>query len=403
MPYRRASLWSAQHRPITRKDRKMKLKLTSQVCREAHCPPYQRKEVIRCTEVIGFGIEIRASGGKTYYLYFTNRAGKADQVKIAGYADVTFEQAKRRAKELRSQIVLGGDPAAEKAERKAVPLYSELARQHKEHAKGYQRSHANTAMIIDTYLVPAFGKLPIDQVTPQAIEKLLADLRTRLAPATVDKVRVILNRSYVLAAKWGLAGSDRNPVAAVARPRYENRRERYLTAAEADKLLAACATSQNAMLRPIVQLLMLTGARKRELLDARWEHVDVERRAWLIPDSKTGKARYVPLSKSALSVIEALPRYEKCPWLVPNPETFKPFDTIKRAWDTARRKAKMPDLRIHDLRHSAASFMVNSGVDLYAVGRILGHADHQSTMRYAHLANDTLLAAVEAGAAKMNM
>jgi site-specific recombinase XerD len=86
---------------------------------------------------------------------------------------------------------------------------------------------------------------------------------------------------------------------------------------------------------------------------------------------------------------------------VPNPDTLEPFDNIKRAWDTARKAAGLPSLRIHDLRHSAASFMVNSGVDLYAVGRILGHADVQSTQRYAHLANDTLLAAVEASAAKL--
>ena len=86
---------------------------------------------------------------------------------------------------------------------------------------------------------------------------------------------------------------------------------------------------------------------------------------------------------------------------MPNPDTLKPYVTLKHAWQTARRAARLPDLRIHDLRHSAASFMINAGIDLFAVGRVLGHADHKSTMRYSHLANDTLLAAVEAGAAGM--
>ena len=98
-------------------------------------------------------------------------------------------------------------------------------------------------------------------------------------------------------------------------------------------------------------------------------------------------------------MIEGLVQIPDCPWLLPNPETCKPYNTIKRAWDTARTEAKLPGLRIHDLRHSAASFMINAKVDLFTVGRILGHADHQSTMRYSHLANDTLMAAVEAGAA----
>src|SRR5690606_2146605 len=119
-----------------------------------------------------------------------------------------------------------------------------------------------------------------------------------------------------------------------------------------------------------------------------------------IPTSKTGKPRRVPLSTAALAIIEVLPRFKGCPWLVPNPDTLKPFVSIKHSWQRAIKVAKLPGLRVHDLRHSAASFMVNSGVDLFAVGKVLGHASYQSTQRYAHLANDTLLAAVEAGALK---
>jgi site-specific recombinase XerD len=100
-----------------------------------------------------------------------------------------------------------------------------------------------------------------------------------------------------------------------------------------------------------------------------------------------------------MEIIQELPRWDDCPWLVPNPDTRQPYHSFKRSFDTARTKAGLPDLRVHDLRHSAASFMINAGIDLFAVGRVLGHADHQSTMRYSHLANDTLMKAVEAGAA----
>ena len=86
---------------------------------------------------------------------------------------------------------------------------------------------------------------------------------------------------------------------------------------------------------------------------------------------------------------------------MPNPKTLKPYTGLKTAWNWVRKEAKLGDLRLHDLRHSAASFMINAGVNLFAVDKVLGHADHQSTMRYSHLANDTLLAAVEAGAAKL--
>lgn len=132
-----------------------------------------------------------------------------------------------------------------------------------------------------------------------------------------------------------------------------------------------------------------------------WRHVDLERRTWLIPMSKTGKARHVPLSQAAVDIMEQLPRFDGCPYLIPNPETKLPFVSIKRAWQAARKAAGLGDLHVHDLRHSAASFMINAGTDLYAVGRVLGHADHKSTMRYSHLANETLMRAVEAGAANL--
>lgn len=112
------------------------------------------------------------------------------------------------------------------------------------------------------------------------------------------------------------------------------------------------------------------------------------------------KPRHVPLSTAAVAIIEELPRFKDCPWLVPNPDTRLPFVSIKHGWQRAIKEANLPGLRLHDLRHSAASFMVNSGVDLFAVGKVLGHASYQSTQRYSHLANDTLLKAVEAGAAK---
>ncbi len=152
-----------------------------------------------------------------------------------------------------------------------------------------------------------------------------------MAQATVEKLRVTLNRSFELARKWNIPGSEINPVKGVARVKFSNARERFLTPKEAAKLQAAVAASDNKQLANIMNLLLLTGARQRELLDAKWEHVDLDRRAWLIPTSKTGTHRYVPLSTAAIAVIEGLPKYKDCPWLLPNPKTKKPFVSIKRA------------------------------------------------------------------------
>jgi integrase len=351
--------------------------------------------VYRCTEQTGFGIEIRATS-KTYWLYYTKPDGKAAQIKIGGHADVPFDQAKRVAKELRSRIVLGANPTEEKANRKATISLAELGRLHVEHAQGTLRSHACVEMAYRRYLIPRFGKLPIDQVTTQAIENYLAELRKRLAPASVDRLRLVLHKGYRLAQAWQLPGSDRNPVSTVARPRYDNKRTCLLTPAEVERLLAACERSANPLLKSIVQLLLATAARKSELLHAKWEHIDFDRAEWLIPLTKNGHARRVPLSKVALAVLEVMPRHSE--YILANPVTGKPFDNIKRAWKTACVAAGMPDLHIHDLRHAAIGAMINNGVGLHVAGKVAGHLRTESTARYAFVADTTLAAAVEAGA-----
>lgn len=250
------------------------------------------------------------------------------------------------------------------------------------------------------HVVKKWGKVRLTDITARNVGQWLSDLRASgLAPATVEKLRVILGRSFELGARWEIPGAEKNPTRGLGKP-LQNARTRFLSAEEAGRLREAVAGSQNPQLQHIVGLLLLTGARLRELLDAKWEHVDIGRQSWHIPHTKTGVPHHVPLSRAALAIIVKLPRFKDCPWLIPNPETLKPFYSIRHGWERAIRVAGLPGLRIHDLRHSAASFLVAAGIDLYAVGKILGHANVASTARYSHLANSTLLAAVEAGAAK---
>ena len=378
-----------------------KLTLTHATALLAQCEDGKRKSDYYDDTITGFVLECRATGGRTYYLRFQDSGGRQKQHKIGRYEDLTFAQAKKAAQRLRSEVVMGGDPAAKKAEAKAVPLYAELAAQHMADAKLHQRSYDTTEMYMRRHIVTRWGKVRLTDIDGQAVAQWLAAKRGEgLAAATVLKIKMIFSRSFELGAQWGVQGCERNPVRGVKLPPVDNARDRYLSAEEAARLREAASKSKNTQLRSIVDLLLLTGARVGELLQARWEHVDVDRRSWHIPTSKTGKARFVPLSAAALEVIAVLRRWESCPWLLPNPQTREPFTDLKHPWQTARDAAGLPGLRIHDLRHSAASFMVNSGVDLFAVGKVLGHASIQSTQRYSHLANATLLAAVEAGAAK---
>lgn len=381
-----------------------KVQLSALTALTATCEPGKKKTDYWDTITTGFVLEVRSSGGKTYALRYIDDAGRQRQHKIGAYADITFDQARKSAKRLRSEVVLGGNPAGQKEVKKSIPTYASLADQHIAHAMSYLRAPGNTESVLNRHVVPRWGKLRLDEIKSQDIAGWLAELaQDGLAPATVEKIRVTFSRSFELGRQWNLPGAEINPVRNVPRRRFNNARERFLTTADASRLFKALEASENTQLKSIVGLLLLTGARKTELLTAQWQHIDLESRAWFIPTTKTGKPRHVPLSQLAIDIIERLPTFKDCPWLVPNPTTLKPYVILKRAWETAREEAGLPGLRIHDLRHSAASFMINAGIDLFAVGRVLGHSDHKSTMRYSHLANDTLMKAVEAGAARLNV
>ncbi len=381
-----------------------KAKLSAAFALTAQCEPGRKKQDYYDdgTTCIGLVLEVRSSGGKTWHLRFENAQGRQCQVKLAKLEDATFDQVRRKARQLRSEVTLGGDPAATKAAIKAIPQYAELATQHLADAKLHQRSYDTTEGYMRLHILPKWGKIRLTEIDGRAVAHWLADKRAEgLAPATVVKIKAIFGRSFELGARWGVPGCERNPVRGIQSKPLNNARERYLTSAEATRLLTAAEKSRNPQLAAVVGLLLLTGMRVSELLSTRWEHVDVERRTLHVPTSKTGRSRHVPLAQAAVGIIERLPKAEGAVFLFPSPKDPKRhLTTIKHGWQTARDIASLPGLRVHDLRHSAASFMVNSGVDLFAVGKVLGHANVASSSRYAHLSQDTLIAAVEAGAAK---
>ena len=305
---------------------------------------------------------------------------------------------------MRAELVLGGDPSAKKKEARAVGTYGALADQHVAHARTYMKS----IKTLEGYMKrirKRWGKVRLSDIRQQDVAAWLAGLRTEgLAPATIEKTRVIMNRSFQLGAQWEIPGADRNPVRGVPRVKFSNARETYVNAEEAARLIAAAEKSRNKQLAAIIRLLLLLGMRVSELLSMRWENVDTEKRTIFIPTSKTGRSRRLPLPQAAVDVIDALPRPDGAIYLFPNPRNPKKhLTTIKHGWQAAREAAGLETLRIHDLRHSAASAWINNGVGLATVGKLLGHADLASTSRYSHLADETLMAAVEAGAAKLNL
>lgn len=248
--------------------------------------------------------------------------------------------------------------------------------------------------LLKNHLLPRFGKRYMDEITRQDIVKMHADRKASGAAAgSANRLLIMMRYIFNLALKWEVPGIKANPCKGVPLMEENNKMERYLSVEEAQRLYEAVCKSENTMLKFIVPMLILTGARKREVLDARWEDFDLGRKAWRIPISKSGKARHVPLSDGALALLATMPRTMDCKWAFANPKTRKPYVSIFAAWNTARKNAGLADVRLHDLRHSFASLLINSGRTLYEVQHILGHTQVKTTQRYAHLSQDTLLAA----------
>jgi len=236
-------------------------------------------------------------------------------------------------------------------------------------------------------------KLDINEFVRKKVE-------ARLAPGTINRLVVLIRYSFNLAIQWETSGIKDNPARGIRPLRENNKIERYLSDVEAMRLKTSLTESINPMLAVIVAMLLVTGARKREVLDARWEDMDFLNEVWRIPTSKSGQARHIPLTDPVLRVLElakeqlsglmGAAQAAKCPWIFANPKTCKPFVSIFFAWKSARKKAGIPDVRIHDLRHTYASTLVNNGVPIYEVQKILGHQHIRTTERYAHLAPERL-------------
>jgi integrase len=214
-------------------------------------------------------------------------------------------------------------------------------------------------------------------------------------PYAANRALALLSKMMNLAEKWGVRPDGTNPCRHVERFK-EKRRQRFLSSAELvelGKVLVKVEREnvEHSSVVPALRLLMLSGARRGEILGLKWEHIDWEHNCLRLPESKTG-AKTIHLNPPALEVLEGLRKRRKndSPWALPGRVKGNPLVGLPHAWQRIRRRAKLGDLRIHDLRHSFASVAAASNMSLPIIGALLGHTQPQTTQRYAHLAADPL-------------
>ncbi len=372
---------------------------------ELLCPPPKERIEFGCSEVPGFFVESRASspGVGTFYQRFKDPYGKTRYVKIGLTTDVSLKDARKRAKQLRSEISLGKDPKADIIKRKNVPLLSDfMVEQYIPYAKEHKRTWKNDQQMFNSKLRDAFGHLRLNAIKRADVERFHVNLRKdRLSFSSCDHFVKLLRHVLNLAVDWDLI--DANPLARIKLFRENNHIERYMDQDELAKLMHILRTHENRAVCNIAMYLLSTGARRNEAFQARWEHIDIENRVWRVPAgiAKSKKMRAIPLNESAINVLNSVGTKGNFEYVFVNLKTGKPYACIKKGWTKIRNSAGLPKLRLHDLRHQYASLLVNSGRSLYEVQMILGHSDPKVTQRYAHLSTEALHAASDAASARL--
>ena len=368
------------------------ISLTQSLIPTLQCPAGKRRIEYCDKDLPGLLLEVRPSGASSYYLRYKSD-GQTKYIKLGTSGIITLADARKKAKTLKAEIALGADPRGEEDARKEVLTYAEFFERHyMPYVTPRKRSWRRDDELYRLRIKDVFGNKRLNQISRQQIQTFHTGLLAEgLAPATCDHHVKLIKHSLNLAIDWGLL-TDKNPASRVPLFMVDNKVEHYLNEAELDRLLDVLRTDDNRPVCLIAMFLLSTGCRLNEALSATWSQIDRNSRTWKIPasNSKSKRIRSVPLNDSALDVINKLDTEGKFSHLFINKQTGMPYTTIMKVWCRLRNKAGLPQLRIHDLRHQYASFLVNAGRTLYEVQSILGHSDAKVTERYAHLSTKTL-------------
>ncbi|MDE0174194.1 MAG: site-specific integrase [Defluviicoccus sp.] len=342
----------------------------------------------------GFGLRIHPSGRKVWIVQ-SRIEGRNRRIVIARHGEIELAEARRRARDMLARIRAGDNPADDIQREKKTPTLRAFADEYLRRCEPHWKPSGRRTMRIylKARILPAFGRMPLDAIGPEDVAAWF-DAASKDRPGAANRALEILRAMMNRAEEWGLREHGTNPCLGIARnPR--NNVARFLDADELARLGRALDANEARWPEAVaaIRLLALTGCRRSEVLDLRWR--DIGEDTINLEDSKTGP-RAVPLGEAARALIETLPGPGKPEaFLFPSFAHGKGYYPLRECWRTVCEDAGLGRLRLHDLRHTAASQAIMAGENLPLVGKILGHRRHRTTAGYAHVADDHLVEAAE--------
>lgn len=390
----------------------MKSKITKRVVDALK--PGAKDSFLWDADMQGFGVKVTPKGKKVY-LVQTRFQGVVRRFTIGTHGSPwSPDEAREKATVILGKLAEGIDPMAEDKAAKRNLTLNELCDDYIAKACGHKSPStlAVEAGLLKRHIRPLLGSKRIGNISHADGLKFMKDIaegRTAVDVKTVKRGRAIVKGGMGTANRTAALLSsifsyavreqivDANPMERMRKFK-EGRHERFLTEDDVKSLGTTMAKMEkdgaNKVLLNALRLLMLTGCRKSEILGLKWEWVDFKRGTLNLPTSKTGLKR-VLLGESALTLLETLPHYDGSAYVFPASRGEGHAVGLTKLWHKVREAAELPEVRVHDIRHSFASFGVSGGQSLYTVGKILGHSKAQTTQRYAHLSDDPVKRAVD--------
>lgn len=344
----------------------------------------------------GFGLRVLPGGRRTYMVQY-RAGGRTRRVNIGRHGTVTPDEAKKKAKELLGMVAKGDNPAEEINSRRRCPTVKDVcARFLKEHVAHHCKlsTAGEYGRSIDLFITPAIGAFQIIDVKRSDIAKLHHDMGH--VPYQANRTLGVLSKMFNLAEVWGLRPDGSNPCRHVKKYR-EEKRQRFLSAEELTRLGQAFEEElrENPESKSAVaafKLLILTGCRRSEIQTLKWAYVNCQ--TITLPDSKTGP-KTVYLGQEAVNVLSKIDRIDGNEYVIPGRVEKQHLTDLEHPWRRIRARAKLDNVRIHDLRHTFASGAIAIGEHLPMIGKLLGHSQVQTTARYAHLADNPVRASAD--------
>jgi integrase len=345
----------------------------------------------------GFGVRVTAAGARSFILNYRTRAGRERRITIGSAGHWRCAAARDEARRLKTIIDSGGDPLGDYEAERAAPTMRALAeRFEQEHFAKLRPSTARDyRLMLERHVLPLFGGRKAADIAYEDIAALHRKVTRHGAPYKANRVVALLSKMFSMAVRWKVRPD--NPAKGIERNQ-EAKRRRYLKPDELARLTDALNAHPDQQAVNIVRLLLMTGARRGEVLAMRWDELDLSAGTWTKPASLTKQRAIheVPLSAPARQLLSEIRSSAKRPSEYVFPGRIGGHrQEIKRDWHDLLKAANISELRLHDLRHTFASMLVSGGHSLELIGSLLGHSQASTTHRYAHLFDDPQRKAVE--------